>query len=172
MCASCPLSVWSDNLNLSFLIVHLSSPILPSLFPSVHPWVSLFTQSDRVSPTHSCLSMWVNTHTHIYLCIHTGTHTHRLCVCHPFTWLNASILWLQIDHWLDRWMDDPWWSRSLLFLSFTYTHTVTDTHNRGMPKGLWEHKHVFGKYSFFGLFITLPQFPSLSLRQTWAGFCE
>lgn len=71
----------------------LSSPILPSLFSSLHTWVSLFIQSDGLGPTCLILSMWVRMHTH------KSTY-HRLCVCHPFTWLNACILWFQID-WTD-----------------------------------------------------------------------
>ncbi len=148
MCASPPLSPWPDNLHLSLLVLRLSSPILPSLFPSVHPWESLFIHGDGVGPTCLCLSMQACAWN-----AHRRAHTHILCVRHPFTWLNASILWLQIDRWLDRWTDDPWWSLSLRSLSLTCTHTDRHTQYR-FPTGLLQkHKHVFRTHSFFSLLL-------------------
>lgn len=110
-----------------------SSPILPSLFPSLHPWVSLFIQSDGVGPTCLCLSMWVN------MCAHAHTHTraHTQTLCSPPIYLTQCLYSLA-PNWLDRWTDDP-----SLFAP-PLSHTLTDTHNKDMPIGLLqEHECVF-----------------------------
>lgn len=111
------------------------SPISPSLFPPFHPYSSAVIE--LVQLTIAFHRGWTHKS--------TQTHNHRFCACNPFTWLNASILWLQIDRWLDRWTNDPWWT---LFLN-------------GMVTGKAEDTNVFQNVFFSILFIALPQFSFL-----------
>ncbi len=152
MCASHPLPLWPDNLHLSLLILRLSSTILPSLSPSVHPWVSLFIQSDGVGPTCHCLSMWANTHRHTQT--HTNTYTQTLCS--PPIYLTQCLYSLAPNWPLAGQMDG--WPTVVPLSSLTHTHTHTqthnthtllDTHNKDMPIGLLqEHKYLFRILSF------------------------
>lgn len=72
---------------------------------SFHPIISTvpIQQSDGVGRTCFSFSVQVNTCVHIHT--HSNTHADFFCLCHPFTWLNASILRLLIDG--DRGTDDP-----------------------------------------------------------------
>lgn len=83
------LYLWSDNL-------HISHPtILPSLFPSLHPWCPYSAEWWSCSdlPFSAGERVEAQTHTHM----HTPKQTLDFsCLCRPFTWFNASIIWLLI----------------------------------------------------------------------------